>query len=405
MTLDAFHTGVPLGYCTNVHAGAGYAAMRANLQRYAPAVKRIVSPDAPMGVGLWLSAEAARELIAAQGIGELRDWLGEQGLVPFTFNGFPHGDFHQPIVKHRVYEPDWADPARLRYTRDLITILAQLLPEGAEGSISTLPIGWRAAFATEERDRAAAEQLLDLVHHLARSELDTGRLIHIDLEPEPGCRLDVADDVVAFFERYLLRNLDAESVRAYLRVCHDVCHAAVMFEPQADVLARYERAGIGVGKVQVSSAVAADFTPMNPAQRRDALAQLAAFREERYLHQTVVQHADGRTTFYEDLPQAIAAAGGADAGPPDGRWRVHFHVPIHIDAFGALHTTQDQIAPAVRRAVASGCRHIEVETYAWGVLPEPLRVDDLATGIARELDWLRGVGQGEVKDAPAVPGR
>jgi hypothetical protein len=32
--------------------------------------------------------------------------------------------------------------------------------------------------------------------------------------------------------------------------------------------------------------------------------------------------------------------------------------------------------------------HFEVETYAWGVLPEALRKRRLADGIADELRWL-----------------
>ena len=31
----------------------------------------------------------------------------------------------------------------------------------------------------------------------------------------------------------------------------------------------------------------------------------------------------------------------------------------------------------------------EVETYAWGVLPEELQQPDLATGIAEEMSWMR----------------
>jgi hypothetical protein len=34
------------------------------------------------------------------------------------------------------------------------------------------------------------------------------------------------------------------------------------------------------------------------------------------------------------------------------------------------------------------CKHFEVETYAWNVLPEELRVDDLAEGIAKEMQWV-----------------
>ena len=44
-----------LGYCTNVHAGASLAQTRENLQRHATQVKRLFSPDEPMGIGLLLS--------------------------------------------------------------------------------------------------------------------------------------------------------------------------------------------------------------------------------------------------------------------------------------------------------------------------------------------------------------
>src|SRR5262249_30448605 len=131
-----------VGYCTNVHAGADLATTRANLERHALAVKARYSPTQPMGVGLWLSAVAARTRLADGQSSAFADWLRGVGLVPFTLNGFPHGDFHQKVVKHRVYEPTWYDPARLDYTLDLITIHDALLPPGMEGSISTLPIAW-----------------------------------------------------------------------------------------------------------------------------------------------------------------------------------------------------------------------------------------------------------------------
>jgi hypothetical protein len=64
-------------------------------------------------------------------------------------------------------------------------------------------------------------------------------------------------------------------------------------------------------------------------------------------------------------------------------------VPIYLDRWGALEGTQEQI-PACLAAAArhTSCRHFEVETYAWGVLPPALQPADLAEGIARELVWL-----------------
>lgn len=374
-----------VGYCTNVHAGAGLAQTRANLERYALAVKAAVSPDAPMGVGLWLSATAAGQMRQGKLEREWAQWLASVGLVPFTFNGFPHGDFHQKIVKHHVYLPTWADPERLRYTLDLIQIQDALLPAGREGSISTLPICWGTPAPRGEVLRAAAENLRRAAEEMAALQSRTGRLIYLCLEPEPGCVLQRSEDVVRFFEDRLLPGGDEKAIRRHLRVCHDVCHQVVMFEDQAEVLDRYRRAGIGVGKVQVSSAVCLDLDRTPPTERPAALAQLRAFDETRYLHQTVVRPTpDAVPVFYEDLSQALNGAGAA------GEWRVHFHVPVYLERFGRLETSRDDILDCVRAAERI-THHWEVETYAWGVLPPELRQADLASGIAEEMRWFRGV--------------
>jgi len=238
---------IPVGYCTNVHAGATLEETRANLERYAVAVKRRFSPDAAMGVGLWLSASAARKLCAEQRVADFRDWLAGAGLVPYTFNGFPYGDFHKAVVKHDVYRPTWTEQARVDYTRDLIAIQHALLPPGMSGSISTLPLAWGEPRPDAAHLDAAAANLRKLADELAQLERETGRFLCLCLEPEPGCVLQLSDDIVCFFEKHLLRGQDEAAVRRHIRVCHDVCHAAVMFEEQADVLRRYHAAGFTVG--------------------------------------------------------------------------------------------------------------------------------------------------------------
>jgi sugar phosphate isomerase/epimerase len=369
------------GYCTNVHAGADLQQTRANLERYALAVKRRFSPEAPMGIGLWLSASAARKLVGEGRVGEFAAWLAEVGLVPFTLNGFPFGDFHQPIVKHRVYEPTWWEPSRLAYTRDLIAILDGLLPPGMDGSISTLPLAWGDPAPEPGRMKAAAEALREVAADLARLELETGRLIRLCLEPEPGCVVQYSGDAVRLFEGHLLGGPDEAAVRRHLGVCHDVCHAAVMFEDQAEVLRRYAAAGITVGKVQVSSAVRLP-GGLTGEERAAALRQLGGFAEDRYLHQTMVRREPGAPPlFYEDLPGALAAECA-------GEWRVHFHVPVYLERFGRLEALQPPIVECLQEARGM-CDHFEVETYAWGVLPAELRQPDLAAGIADELAWFR----------------
>ncbi|MGL4550713.1 MAG: metabolite traffic protein EboE [Gemmataceae bacterium] len=373
----------PLAYCTNVHAGPDLDRAVANLDRHALEVKRRHSPDAPMGVGLWLAAEGARQCLRDGRVGWLRDWLAERGLVPFTFNGFPYGDFHQRVVKHAVYLPAWWQPERLDYTLDLIAILDGVLPPGMTGSLSTLPVAWGKVQASADLLPRAGQNLVAVADHLARLEQRTGRLVHLCIEPEPGCVLDTAADVVAFFERHLLPQGDERRVRRHLRVCHDVCHAAVMCEEQADVLRTYRSAGIAVGKVQVSAAVGLDLGPMTQAERGEALVQLKGFVEERYLHQTTVRPSPGSApAFFEDLPAALAAPLGAE-------YRTHFHVPIYLSRFGRLDALQRPILDCLAALRPGECEHFEAETYAWGVLPPELRVGVLAEGIAREMDWLR----------------
>jgi len=387
---DALAPNTWLGYCTNVHAGPTFEQMKANLQTHALVVKEQVSPDAPMGIGLWLAEPAARQMIATAAVPAFADWLSERGLVPFTFNGFPFGDFHEPIVKHKVYQPTWADRSRLEYTLMLARIQASLLGDLDEGGISTLPIGWASDIASRNGAvEQAANHLLELVAGLHAIEQDTGKCIHVDIEPEPGCYLDTSADVVALFKEHLFAHGDEAKVRRHLRVCHDICHAAVMFESQADMIQRYADAGVLIGKVQVSSAVRAPFGKVEPVERVAMLNQLRQFREPRYLHQTMTRDASGSTTFFDDLPGALQTV--SDDAPPTIEWRTHFHVPLFLDRFGLLESTQEQVIQCLDLLRDSGVRHFEAETYAWDVLPDDLKVARLADGIAHELQWLIGL--------------
>ncbi|MHB8862505.1 MAG: metabolite traffic protein EboE [Pirellulaceae bacterium] len=372
-----------LAYCTNVHAGADLEQTRENLGRHALAVKARFLPTGPMGVGLWLAAPAARQLQEPQRLAPFAHWLAESGLTPFTLNGFPYGDFHEPVVKHRVYHPTWWEEDRVTYTLDLITVLDALLPPGMEGSISTLPLAWRHPLPSCEQLLRAGQGLERVARRLASLEAETGRLIYLCLEPEPGCVLQSSEDVVRFFQEAWGNPESSIDMRRYIRVCHDICHGAVMFEDQQEVLARYAAHGIRVGKVQVSSAVSVDFDLLAGSDRQQARETLSSFAEDRYLHQTSVRSSSGDVRFFEDLPLAWRAT------PAAGHWRVHFHIPIYLDRFGLISTTRDDIGRCLQAVdLHPELRHFEVETYAWSVLPQALRQPELADGIASELDWF-----------------
>ena len=73
----------------------------------------------------------------------------------FTINGFPHGTFHGQPVKADVHAPDWRSEERVAYTLRLAEILAALLPDGVDGTISTSPLSYGPG-STATRDRGAA---------------------------------------------------------------------------------------------------------------------------------------------------------------------------------------------------------------------------------------------------------
>lgn len=403
MSQTALSSSFPLGYCTNVHAGSTLTEAKANLERYAFAVRTHLACDGLLPVGLWLSEAAANELLNEAALLNFRDWLAEHKLLPYTFNGFPQGDFHQDVVKHRVYEPTWTCHSRAAYSMTLAQILDVLLPSGAKGSISTLPIGWPHAPWHAEDFHTAADNLIEVAKYLDHLAQHSGREIVLAIEPEPGCLLNTATEIVDFFQHYLFSGPDANLARRYLSVCHDVCHSSVMFEKQTDALQLYRQNGIRVGKVQISSAVHVPWDEANGNASRQAamLGQLKGFNEPRYLHQTSVSRVDGRfEKLAEDLSTALShwiPAGGYPSTP----WRVHFHVPIFVDSFGELRTTQSDIFEACKYLTTHGNEemhgtswftgHYEVETYAWPVLPAALRQSDLAVGIAQELKYASEV--------------
>ena len=338
---------VHLSYCTNIHPGETWPEVRENLERYLVPVRERVAPGRPFGVGLRLSAESARAVGERPALDELKEFLRAHDLYVFTINGFPYGPFHGRPVKEQVYLPDWLDPERLAYTDRLADILAALLPDGVEGSISTVPGAFAPRVHGEaDQDRMAAAMLAH-VAHLVRIRRDTGRRVALALEPEPCCFLETITETVAFFEKHLLAAgavrlvsgatglapAEAEAaIREHLGVCLDACHMAVEFEDPADVLDVLGRSGIRVPKVQVTAGLRVVVRGDEPA----TLEALAAFADDVYLHQVVERRADGTLARFLDLPQALAAARGATGAR---EWRVHFHVPVFRDRYGPFEGT------------------------------------------------------------------
>lgn len=389
-----------LTYCTNIHPGEDWDSVMQSLDIHIPPIKQALSPDAPFGIGLRLSRQAAEQLMNAHCLATFKNWLTANDCYVFTMNGFPYGGFHRQRVKDEVHQPDWTTPERLDYTRKLFFLLAELLPEGMEGGISTSPVSYKYWHGRkEEMDKTlekGANHLAKIAMQLHDIKTSTGQVLHLDIEPEPDGLLEDTQTTLDFYRKWLipggqeiLRNekgmsaQEAEAcLREHIRLCYDVCHFAVMNEAPEEALRQFEAAGIRIGKVQISAAMKALLPP------KDRQAQEAAFRqftESTYLHQVVAIDEKGNRKQYPDLPEALKEINR----PETKEWRTHFHVPVFLENYGALQSTQDDVIKTLNYLQTHHLtHHLEVETYTWEVLPEDIRLE-LTDSIVRELQWVK----------------
>jgi hypothetical protein len=148
-------------------------------------------------------------------------------------------------------------------------------------------------------------------------------------------------------------------------------------------MAKLEELKIKIGKFQVSSALKVKLSE-DSETRENQKNKLKEFNEPIYLHQVIAKDSTGNLIKYKDLPDALNDSNDST----HVEWRSHFHVPIFLESYGELDSTQEDILKVVRlHNEKQRTNHIEVETYTWGVLPKTLQVP-IEESISREINWL-----------------
>ena len=387
-----------LTYCTKIHPSQGWDELFASIQAYVPTLKARLAPDRPFGLGLRLSAAESLELLAKDNLDKFREFLSRNDVYVFTLNGFPYGPFRGPSVKAAVFSPDWRDEARVAYTERLIGILATLLPPGLEGSISTLPLSYKPWLAPGDFEalQQITANLARIAWALIRVREEQGTFIHVDLEPEPDGLLENNADVVDFFQQWLLPHgarlladwtgtslTEARGLLLeHMQICLDTCHLAVAYEDLTAVLEHFQASGIRVGKVQITSGLKVPI-PQTQEQRRALGRHLEPFSHSPYLHQVIAQRDGHAYRHYRDLAEVLPQFSTVS----DRQWRIHFHMPLYVAGYQGLLTTQEENRQMLRvLKERSFCRHLELETYTWEVLPDALQVDILDS-LEQEYRW------------------
>lgn len=393
-----------LTYCTNIHAGETWADHFESLKEKFPLIKEQVSATESMGIGLRLSNTASVDLQDIKKLEEFKSWLKYNDAYVFTMNGFPYGDFHNAVVKDQVHSPDWTTNERLDYTIRLFEILAELLPSGMDGGISTSPLTYRYWYSSEEELRQvkllATGNVISVLEKLFLFRKDRGIVMHLDIEPEPDGMLETGKEFIDWYQNILLPmarkvlpsrlNITEgeviEAVRQHICLCYDVCHFAIGYEPHQDVLYELAEKNIRVGKIQISAALKSDL-PSDPDYRKLISDAFSGFNEPTYLHQVVAKKNNQDLIRYRDLPEALE-----DIQNPDvNEWRAHFHVPVFLEDMGMLKSTQSDIIEVLKIQKAEPfTSHLEVETYTWEVLPDSLKAP-MDQSISRELNWVKDV--------------
>ena len=394
---------IHLSYCSNIHAGESWDATFRNLKIYIPEVKKRLAHEGAFGIGLRLSHEASSVLERPERLQEFQDWLKKSNAYVYTLNCFPYGGFHRTKVKEQVHAPDWTTEARLAYTLRCFRILAQLLPEGVEGGISTSPLTYRHWFVSDlEKNEAfekATTHLIAVAVELVRLQQETGKFLHLDIEPEPDGLLENSEELIRYFKEWLIpmgktslakqlgitAKAAEQLIKAHLQVCYDVCHFAIGYEKPKEAFKKLKQEGIGIGKIQLSAALKL-LIPESPFERFSIGKRLGEFADTTYLHQVVGRTKEEGLISYPDLPQALAQLGNTQ----DLEWRVHFHVPIFLANYGTFQATQEDIVEVLKlvNANPSITNHLEVETYTWEVLPQDTHLT-LGDAISRELAWVK----------------
>lgn len=350
-----------LSYCTNIHNYSNTAELIRMLNGPVTEVASAFDGKA-FAVGLHLNGTTVDELSNDSSLlEELQQTLDKNNMYVCSLNCFPHGTFHGERVKEKVYEPDWGTKSRVDYTIKAATILAELLPENIDGSISTVPVTYG-----KELPVGAIENIATVCSHLQ----SLSRRVVLAFEPEPDCYLDCVNDCIQFFT--LLKNELSPDLYDFTGICFDTCHFSVIFEKPAVSLQQLIDSEILVPKVQISAAL----KTRNPQL-------LKQFNEPIYLHQTTLKNSHGLLIHYPDLDLALKKGDNIE----DSEWRVHFHVPIYCDQLmDNLATTADDLPNVMKIVNKMANLHLEVETYSFNVIPN--NCESVTNSIIKELKYL-----------------
>jgi len=167
------------------------------------------------------------------------------------------------------------------------------VPPNVEGSVSTLPGGFKLLINTNEERKSIRAQPLALRRAHRPVSAQTGRKLHLGLEPEPMCLLETTGEVVQLFDRLRAEHRNDPRLAEHLGVNYDTCHLAVDLKSRK----RHRFAATAPNQAQQDSP---QLSAETAANSRSAPG-IGCVRRWHLPAPGVVRQADGNKTVYLDL--------------------------------------------------------------------------------------------------------
>ena len=297
-----------LCYSLNVYPGNSWIEKLECIKEKLLIIRRGVGAKEEFAIGLWLDHLSVNYLKQKENLRSFQRYLRENHYYVFTINAFPYGEFHAKRVKEQVYLPDWTSQNRVSYTLDIAEILAEILPEGVSGSISTVPGSYKSFIQEKAQEEEIAKNLLKVAKHLQSIEKSTGKRIELAIEMEPDCLWESPQEFALFYQEYI----EKEDFFKYIGVCYDTCHQELTGNLPGQGIEILQNDQIPISKIQLSACIKA------PCKLQQGL---NIFQDDVYLHQTRTFQGDKLIDSFQDLPQAMEKADRNED------WKIHYHVP------------------------------------------------------------------------------
>jgi len=372
-------------YCMNNHPASNYQELKSNLTQFARPIKEAVKEYGEMSIELHLNDIVANETLNS--CDDLINHLKELNLLVTSINNFPLIDFHQPIVKEKVYLPNWAHSERLESTKTCAQILANIVLAQPESKSIQVPISTLAGcyqYHDYDSDQML-ENFLSMADFLIQLNQDNNIHLTLALEPEPQTTLDTKESIIKFFKKDLKikaeqtkRNYD--QILKVIGLNFDTCHSSVIFEKPKDVVEELLNQNIPIFKFHITSAPKF-CSPIT----KDKIEALKKLNEPKYLHQTYTK-IKNKIIAYQDLNLLV------DSNIMDvDEIRTHFHTPLYLTDFGPAKTTNNEVEELLQfLKTIPNTYNFVTETYTWPQHLDAIEAEnfDIKKGIQDEVSWL-----------------